>query len=67
MCKYWFYRRYFTDEDLWTKVCGRGFADKDLQRRKFGDMMIYASKNCRYEEMRGDKCGYVDLRTKIYR
>ena len=39
MCKYLrFCRRYFADEDLWTKVCGRGFADIDLQRRKFGDI-----------------------------
>ena len=45
MCKYLqFCRRYLADENLWTKVCGRGFADKYLQRRKFGDTMIYASK-----------------------
>ena len=40
MCKYLrFCRQYFADEDLWTKVCGRSFADKDLQQLKLGDTM----------------------------
>ena len=45
------------DKEMWTKKCGRGFADKDLRRQIFVIRITVETNFCGDEEMR-----YEELR-----